>query len=43
MLGLIGYHFYEVTTQDGLKLVLISRRTLYSARSVSTEFASQDT
>lgn len=35
LLGLLGYHFYEVATDDGITYVLITKRTLVSVRQVT--------
>src|SRR5690349_308142 len=35
LLGLLGYHFYEVTFDSDIKFVLITKRTLYEARKLS--------
>lgn len=35
LLGLLGYHFYEVTAENDIKLVLITKRSLYDTQAVS--------
>lgn len=35
LLGIIGYHFFEVESRDGLTYVLITRRVLNSVREVT--------
>lgn len=35
LLGLLGYHFYEVTFDSDIKFVLITKRSLYNARKLS--------
>lgn len=35
LLGLLGYHFYEISNEDGITYVLITKRTLVSVRQVT--------
>jgi hypothetical protein len=34
LLGIFGYHFYEITTADDISLILITRTRLHKARNV---------
>lgn len=34
LLGLLGYHFYEVTFDSDIKFVLITRRSLYDTKNI---------
>ncbi|HET9227069.1 MAG TPA: hypothetical protein VFR31_10405 [Thermoanaerobaculia bacterium] len=48
LLGLLGYHFYEVTFCNDIKFVLITKRSLYDTQAVSeivqlTEYVVLDT
>jgi hypothetical protein len=35
LLGLLGYHFFEVETEDGITYVLITKRSIVSVRQVT--------
>lgn len=36
LLGIFGYHFYEVTTESGVTYLLMTRRSIRNSKSVST-------
>lgn len=48
LLGLLGYHFYEVTSCNDIKFVLITKRSLFDTKDISevaklTEYVVLDT